>query len=122
VCLGLFHQVSEQLANGIVTTEASGGEWGIAFAQCEHVCAPINQELDHFSVPLHTRNMQGRITEIARLVDVDASVNESLGGREALSAIAVNNSNVQSTVSRPRCARLFLPSLNVHAEHDEPQC
>jgi hypothetical protein len=102
VRLGLFRQGSEQLANGIVTTEASGGEWGIAFAQCEHVCAPIDQELDHFRVPLHARNMQGRITEIARLVDVDASVNESLAFTSeksiaAKSAVLRNRANTASS-------------------------
>src|SRR5262249_48966455 len=82
VCLRLLHQGGEQLANGIVSTKASGGKWGMAFAQCEHVCAPFNQERDHFGAPLHARNMQGGVTEIASLVDVDASVNESLGGRK----------------------------------------
>src|SRR5262249_50737148 len=61
VCLRLLHQGGEQLANGIVSTKASGGEWGMAFAQCEHVCAPFNQERDHFGAPLHARNMQGGV-------------------------------------------------------------
>lgn len=63
-----------------MTAATSGRERRIAFAECEHVCPPHNHALDHFHIPLHARNVQRSIAKISRFVDVDASVDENLGG------------------------------------------
>jgi hypothetical protein len=78
----LFHQRGQQLADVIVAAKTVGRKRRIAFAQRKHVCAAINQELDHFCVPLHARNVQGSVAKIASFVDIDGSVSESLGSSE----------------------------------------
>ena len=80
--LRLFHQRGQQFADVIVPAKTGGRKRRIAFAQRKHVCAAINQELDHFCVPLHARNVQGSVAKVASFVDIDASVNESLGSSE----------------------------------------
>jgi hypothetical protein len=65
-----------------VAAKAGGRKWRIAFAQRERACAAISQELDYFGVPLHARYVQGSVAKVASFVDIDASVNQSLGSSE----------------------------------------
>jgi len=65
-----------------VAAKPGGRKRGIAFAQRKHVYAAINQELDHFGVPSQTRYVQRSVAKIASFVDIDASVNQSLGSSE----------------------------------------
>jgi hypothetical protein len=65
-----------------VAAKPGGRKRRIAFAQRKHVCAAINQELDHFDVSFHARYVQGSVAKVASFVDIDASINQSLGSSE----------------------------------------
>jgi hypothetical protein len=61
----------------------------------------IDQQLDHFRVPLHASHMQRRVAEITCFVYVDAGVYESLGGPKVIpshntmkSIVAVNATSI----------------------------
>jgi len=73
-----------------VAAKPGGRKRGIAFAQRKHVYAAINQELDHFGVPSQTRYVQRSVAKIASFVDIDASVNQSLGSSEIAPSQNVN--------------------------------
>jgi hypothetical protein len=78
-----------------MSAKTSGCKWSIAFAECKYVCAPIDQELDHFNVTLHAGNVQRRITEVPCFIYVNASIDENFGRRK----IAPSNNTMKSVIA-----------------------
>ncbi len=78
-----------------MSAKTSRCKWCIAFALYKYICAPIDQELDHFSVILHAGNVQRRITEVPCFIYVNASIDEGFGRRK----ISPSNNTMKSVIA-----------------------